>query len=182
MRIGIYNRWLNTLGGGERHSLAMAEYLSGYYPTFYISHYPVSLEKAAKKLNLDLSNISFKFLPELVYLNLTEISREYDFFINASNLDFFPSQASKSALLVFFPISYTRDRLFRFKNNLALLFKRLAMIPSIVEGQPVIDENNRLVIRSLNSKISLEVPAASKSLTCGFAIKNRSPFKAPLIR
>ena len=180
MRIGIYNRWLNTLGGGERHSLAMAEFLSGYYPTCYISHYPVAVEKAAGKLNLDLSHISFKFLPEFFDLNLTEISRKYDFFINASNLDFFPSQAPKSALLVFFPISFTRDRLSRFKNNLALRFKQLAMIPSIVEGQPVTDEDSRLVIRSVNSKISVEVPAASQTLTCDFAIENRSTFKTRL--
>jgi len=102
-RVGIYNRWLATLGGGEKHSLAIAEYLSQFHEVEVISHLPVAKEIAAERLHLDLSRIAFKFIPELSVFELPQITREYDLFINASYMDFYPSLARLSAYLIFFP-------------------------------------------------------------------------------
>jgi glycosyltransferase involved in cell wall biosynthesis len=106
-RVGIYNRWLATLGGGEKTSLGIAEYLSRFYPVEVISHQVVSKEFAGERLNLDLSKVEFTTIPDRSVLELPPITRNYDLFIDASHLDYFPSYAPLSALLVFFPARLT---------------------------------------------------------------------------
>lgn len=103
MRIGIYNRWLKTLGGGEKHSLAIAEYLSQKHSVEVINHQSVEKESAENRLNLDLSRVNFKTIPECMASEITPITSEYDLFVNASYLDFFPSQAKYSTTLIYFP-------------------------------------------------------------------------------
>jgi glycosyltransferase involved in cell wall biosynthesis len=102
-QVGIYNRWLTTLGGGEKYSLNIAEYLSRFHDVEIISHKPISRDLAAERLHLDLGNIRFKFIPELSVLELPQITRNYDLFINASYMDFYPSYAKLSAYIVYFP-------------------------------------------------------------------------------
>jgi glycosyltransferase involved in cell wall biosynthesis len=102
-RVGIYNRWLATIGGGEKHSLAIAEYLSQFHNVEVISHNPVSKDLAAERLHLDLSKTAFKFIPELSILELPQITKDYDLYINSSYMDFYPSLARLSAYLIFFP-------------------------------------------------------------------------------
>ncbi len=103
MRTGLYNRHLGTLGGGERYSLSIAAELSRHGPVDVISHALVSREAIAERLQLDLQNVRLRVAPERPAAALTALSAEYDFFINASNLDFIPPQARHSALVVFFP-------------------------------------------------------------------------------
>ncbi len=50
MRVGLYNRWLATLGGGEKLGLSVAEYISQFHQVTVISHKPVSREVAAERL------------------------------------------------------------------------------------------------------------------------------------
>ena len=102
-KVRIYNRWLTTLGGGEKHSLSIAEYLSRYFQVEVISHNPVSRQLAAERLNIDLSNVQFRFVPELSMFELHKITQNQDFFINASYQDYFPSLAEFSATLIYFP-------------------------------------------------------------------------------
>ncbi len=104
MRIGLYNRHLGTLGGGERHSLAIAALLSRGQPVDVLSHTPVSREAIGARLRLDLGNVRLRVVPERPAAALGELSAEYDFFINASNGDFISPQAHYSALLVYFPV------------------------------------------------------------------------------
>ena len=103
MRVGMYNRWLQTLGGGERYSLAIAEYLSQSCQVEVISHAPVDMYFAAQRLGLSLDNVAVKVIPPASVSVLTHLSAQFDLFINASNWDFFHSLAPKSALLIFFP-------------------------------------------------------------------------------
>lgn len=105
MRTGLYNRHLATLGGGERYSLSIAAELSRHGPVDVISHSPVSREAIAERLQLDLQHVQLRLVPERSAAALTPLSAEYDFFINASNLDFIPPQARHAALVVFFPYS-----------------------------------------------------------------------------
>jgi glycosyltransferase involved in cell wall biosynthesis len=102
-RIGIYNRWLTTLGGGEKYSLTIAEYLSRFHHVEIISHKPVSRELAAERLHLDLESLHFNFIPELSVLELPQITKDYDLFINASYMDFYPCLAKLGAYIVYFP-------------------------------------------------------------------------------
>ena len=96
----MYNRWLATLGGGEKHSLAIAEVLSRYYPVEVLSHAFVSREKAARRLGLDLSRVRFTQVEDK---DIHLLTSRYDLFFNVSHLDFFPSSAAHSIMLVYFP-------------------------------------------------------------------------------
>jgi glycosyltransferase involved in cell wall biosynthesis len=101
--VRIYNRWLTTLGGGEKHSLSIAEYLSKFFEVEVVSHNSVSRDLAGERLNIDLSNVQFRFIPELSMFELHKITQNQDFFINASYQDYFPSLAKFSATLIYFP-------------------------------------------------------------------------------
>ena len=102
-RVGIYNRWLTTLGGGEKYSLSIASYIGRFHDVEVISHKPIPKEKVAERLDLDLSNISLKFIPELSVIELPQITKGYDLFINASFMDFYPSLAKLSTYIIYFP-------------------------------------------------------------------------------
>ena len=90
MRVGIYNRWLSTLGGGEKYDLTIAEHLSHLHDVEIISHTEVDKRFASERLNVDLSRVNFVVMPDRTALEIAPITSQYDFFINGSYLDFFP--------------------------------------------------------------------------------------------
>lgn len=104
MEIGLYNRWLTTLGGGERHSLAIAEYLSRSHHVTVLSSADVDAGQISERLGLDVARICFQPIVSRDEQTLAAATRGYDLFINASNWDFFPSQARHSVMLVYFPL------------------------------------------------------------------------------
>jgi glycosyltransferase involved in cell wall biosynthesis len=132
MRIGIYNRWLKTFGGGEKHSLAIAEYLSQKHSVEVINHQSVEKEIAENRLNLDLSKIEFRTIPECLSSELTPITADYDLFVNASYLDFFPSQAKFSTTLIYFPTKIYDPVSSR--GKLKLLARQWFKIPTFASG------------------------------------------------
>jgi glycosyltransferase involved in cell wall biosynthesis len=109
MKIGIYNRWLHTMGGGERYMGTIAETLSDD-PTNQVellTDSAVDLADLGKHLNLNLSRCQLRLLPASSQReNMTApmvASADYDLFVNASHLDLFPSFAKKSVVAVYFP-------------------------------------------------------------------------------
>jgi glycosyltransferase involved in cell wall biosynthesis len=109
MRVGIYNRWLATLGGGEKYDLTIAECLSHHHQVEVLSHQRVDKAYAAERLQVDLSQVEFVILPNRSALEMTPVTQEYDLFINGSYLDFFPSLAPRSAAVIFFPSNLGPD-------------------------------------------------------------------------
>src|SRR5437899_104975 len=104
IRIGIYNRWLKLLGGGEKHSGALAEVLSHAHDVTLLTHEPVDLGDAARKLDLDLSRVRLRIVPDSRdYAPVIVASKEFDLFVNASHLDYFRPVARRNAILVYFP-------------------------------------------------------------------------------
>jgi len=104
MRIGLYNRHLATLGGGERYSLAIAALLSHRNPVEVISHVPVDPAAVQQRLQMDLGQVRWRVVPEHAPAALASLSADYDFFINGSNLDFIPNRAAHAAMVVYFPL------------------------------------------------------------------------------
>ena len=130
MRIGIYNRHLATLGGGERYSLAIASLLAPANDVEVVSHTAVDPAQIAARLHLPLDRVRYRVVPAQPAAGLTPLSAEYDFFINASNGDFIPPAATYSALVVFFP-AHPGGRILRSvrgRGN-ALLRRLLALAP-----------------------------------------------------
>jgi glycosyltransferase involved in cell wall biosynthesis len=105
MRVGIYNRWLATLGGGERVSLDLARalVLAGH-SVDVIAHQPLDLAAVGRRLALDLQALGFRSVPDSPgNRRLTVASAEYDLLINASHGDLFPARARRNLLYVHFP-------------------------------------------------------------------------------
>lgn len=170
MRIGMYNRWLMTLGGGERYSLAIAEYLSRRHPVTVISHLPVSKETAASRLNLDLSRVEFLFIPDRPSQAITPLTAEYDYFINVSFLDFFPTLSRHSSQLIYFPIPLHKERELRFRSQVAQKLKKEFLIPTLLEGVLNLDPQDGSLIRLGQGQIKLELPATKKGYPLDFQL------------
>ena len=110
MKIGIYNRHLATLGGGERYSLAIADVLSREHDVTVLSGAYVKPAQIAERLAMELSTVRFEFVPKETARTLSVKSSGYDLFINASNWDFFPARAPHSAMVVYFPLQPDASR------------------------------------------------------------------------
>jgi len=156
MRIGMYNRWLHTLGGGEKHSLTIAEHLSKSHAVDVISHKQVSKESAEERLNLDLSRVEFITTPDCHPLEISPLTADYDFFINTSYLDFFPSLARINASLIFFPANVGRriTLLRRFKGVVREWFK----IPSLMTGVHAFNVVDTSFRWSTDSLLNIHLP------------------------
>jgi glycosyltransferase involved in cell wall biosynthesis len=173
MRVGIYNRWLATLGGGEKESLGVAEYLSRRHSVTVISHTSVPRDLAASRLNLDLSAVEFMTIPDRPASDIPPITAEYDFFLNASHMDFFPSLAKRSAILVFFPTPVELQR----KTNLHSLMKRatrrLLMVPAFTTGVISLDMKSPFHLRLVESPLTVMLPASRDGYRVRFDLANR---------
>lgn len=105
MRIGIYNRWLPTLGGGERYTLDFARVLArGGHQVDLITHQPLDLAAVQQRLALDLERIRLRAIPDSPgNERMSAASADYDLLLNLSHGDLFASEARRSALVVHFP-------------------------------------------------------------------------------
>lgn len=103
MRIGIYNRYWSTRGGGERYAGAVAEVLSRSHRVELLGPTPIDVQDLADHLGLDLSRSHFRLLPEVSERRLAPLTAEYDLFVNCTYLSRLPTRAKRSVYLVLFP-------------------------------------------------------------------------------
>ncbi|MDP9312889.1 MAG: glycosyltransferase family 4 protein [Chloroflexota bacterium] len=105
MHIGIYNRWLPTLGGGERYTLDFARvFARDGHQVELLTHQPLELAAIQERLALDLERIQLRNVPDSPgNERVSAASANYDLFLNLSHGDLFRSQARRSALVVHFP-------------------------------------------------------------------------------
>ena len=123
MKIGIYSPYLDTVGGGERYMLTIAEGLSSgnnvdvlldtHLQTLNIE--PIS-EKVSKLLNLDLSKVKFVNAPIGKGTNLFERSyflKAYDliFYLTDGSIFFFT--ARKNILHIQSPVKVSNNSLWK---------------------------------------------------------------------
>ncbi len=168
MRVGIYNRWLKTLGGGEKLSLAIAEYLSQRHSVTMISHRPVSKDLAADHLKIDLSKVQFKIIPERPAIEMEPVTADYDLFINASFMDLFPSRASHNVLLVYFPGSIKKTVLTKIRLQVGKIIKKSLMLPTFVDCVFDIQTSSRSFLRAVSSKVRILIPSSRLAFSVHF--------------
>ncbi len=106
MRVAIYQRWLATLGGGERYTIELACALRdlGHQVTL-LTHAPITADQIGQRLGLDLASITITTLADSP--NLATVSAEsasYDLFINTSHGDLPLARARQNVLVCFFPL------------------------------------------------------------------------------
>lgn len=104
MKIGIFNEYMNTMGGGEKYMGAMAEFLSTKKDAEVdlITLKEFDIEKLSQKLDLDLRKCSTVYAKDRQ--EVEKLSSNYDLFINSSYQSTLKPKAKKNVLMVFFPV------------------------------------------------------------------------------
>ncbi len=116
-KIGIYNLFWDTMGGGEVNAGALAEVLSQDYHVTLLGPVPPDKETFRNYLNIDLSKCEFLAVDNDD--KATVASRQFDIFINHTWMSQAENGADKGIYLVMFPRnprrlrSYIKSGIFR---------------------------------------------------------------------
>jgi glycosyltransferase involved in cell wall biosynthesis len=105
VRVGIYNRWVDTLGGGEQTLGAFASIFAEHHDVDLITHEQPDWDRFAGTLGFDLGGLRSRVVPHDPdhYRPLQDASRDYDLFVNCSYLDHVRAYARVNVMQVFFP-------------------------------------------------------------------------------
>lgn len=110
VRAAIYDRFWNSMGGGERHCGMIGQILSqSGVQVDLVGHREVSLSELGSRLALDLSAATLRVVPDRGEGSVAELSAEYDLFINATYMSQVRSRAARSAYLCYFPTPLNHD-------------------------------------------------------------------------
>ncbi len=178
MRVGVYNRHLPTLGGGERYSLSIAACLGEHESVEVISHTAVSRDAIAERLQIDLGGVHMRVVPERPAAALTSLSTEYDFFINASNLDFIPPQARYSALVVYFPSHPAHGAVGSLRRRLRQELAQAFLLGTYREGVYGADAHG---VRPLGPRAIIELPPGAGGHDVLFCLRSALPIVQQVI-
>ena len=107
MKICIYDKHFATLGGGEKHIGAVAEILSEKNQVFIFHCGSFKKTDLKKRLNLDLSKVSFLEFESIPTIDktVTDIVKEFntEIFINATYFSRLYVEGVRNMSLIFFP-------------------------------------------------------------------------------
>src|SRR5665647_41895 len=148
LKIGIYDRYLNTLGGGERYSCKMAEILSKKIPgaaVDLITDIHSNLKEVSERLNLDLGKVNLKIFPFLSEDYASRITSAYDIFINTTYLSSLPASAKHNIYLCYFPTPFNSD--FKLIHRLLLFFFRRPAIWLFKIASGMIESSNFIEVK-----------------------------------
>ncbi|MGI8424674.1 MAG: glycosyltransferase family 4 protein [Chloroflexota bacterium] len=135
MKVGIYNQFLATMGGGERHMGTAAEALAAAgHEVEIVTHVPASLDKLANRFALDLRGVHLRVTPLLPFDQLADLSAEYELWVNCSHMSVVPSRAARAILLVMFPFPLDLSLVGRLKRFVAGHIHRELLVPRYQEG------------------------------------------------
>ena len=99
IRIGIYNSFWNTRGGGEAHALDIAELLGAYGSVELISEEDFEIDLLLSFFNKPSMQCRKRIVKEMN----ERITAQYDIFVNARYQSQLPSRAKHSFFIVSFP-------------------------------------------------------------------------------
>src|SRR6266496_4814301 len=85
LKTAIYNRFLPSMGGGERHSCMLAQVLAEEgHDVDLIAHEDVGKEILGDHLGLNLKKVNLRIVPDKGEEQLATLTPPYDLFVNAS--------------------------------------------------------------------------------------------------
>jgi len=188
-KIAIYDRYLSTVGGGERYSCKIAEVLSkqNEFKVDLITDIFADLKKVSRRLNLDLSRVNLKIFPFVSEDYAVRITKKYDLFINATYLSSLPAFGQKNIYLCYFPTPFDVD--FKFIHKFLLFFFRLParwlfkLADKLSEGSSEIEieeglyEPKRFLLRRgswSSGRVILRVKKSNQPLRLGFKNPDRT--------
>lgn len=135
MKIGVFNRYWNTKGGGEKYTGTIIELLSREHEVDLICTEYVDLTEISDRLDLDLSRVNFVQWPPLSCAELAPFTREYELFINSTYFSTLISHARQSVYIVFFPQAVVLPLLGKTGHKLLSSFCHLIAPPTGLEPE-----------------------------------------------
>ncbi|MCY4108047.1 MAG: glycosyltransferase family 4 protein [Chloroflexi bacterium] len=103
MRIAVYDAWLHTLGGGEKHMLEAALALSERHEVHVHTHRHVTRKTLETATGLPLGALQICIEPNTPARDFSGRFRDYDFFINSTHDSLLPNPCMRGVRLLFFP-------------------------------------------------------------------------------
>ncbi len=103
MRIAIYDAWLDTLGGGEKHILALAGVLAREHDVDFYCHSRIDPKTIESSLLESVNKIAFCYVPLVPHKELSKVLSSYDFFINATHDSVMANPSPRGLRFLFFP-------------------------------------------------------------------------------
>jgi glycosyltransferase involved in cell wall biosynthesis len=107
MKIFLYDKYLSTAGGGEKHAGGIAEVLSARHDVTILYSGIVDVSLLSTRLNLNLARVEFISFGEKVEIDseVTDYTHKHqpDIFINATYLSTLVIKGPKNVSLIFFP-------------------------------------------------------------------------------
>lgn len=145
-KIGIYDRYLLTLGGGERYSCKIAEILSKEKDNLVdlLTDLYSDLNEISDRLNIDLSKVNLKIFPLISDDYAAKITSEYDIFINATYLSSLLASAKYNIYICYFPTPFDTD--FRFIHKLLLFLFRKVSLRLFRKAEKIINNEKQIEI------------------------------------
>lgn len=169
----VYDKWLNTLGGGEvvACNLAKALYDEGYSTTFITGNL-VDPKTIQEKLKIDLSKIKFiEIWNDEEHIN--DITKDKDIFVNASYMDYTVSKAKNNYYYTSFPTKTNNNPKAFLINNilLPLLSKRIKPVEFSNNQINIKEENGHLLYQiDQNIEVKFSYLRANKEYLCKFSV------------
>lgn len=110
MRAAVYNRYWPSFGGGERHAGKLAEVLASEgWEVELVGHGDVTPRALSSHLELELTDVGMRVIPDIGDEFVSRISADYDFFVSASYMSRITARARWNAYLCFFPTPFDHD-------------------------------------------------------------------------
>ncbi len=110
LKAAVYNRFLHSMGGGERHSSMLAQVLAEEgHEVDLIGHEDVGKDVLADHLGLDLAKVALRVVPDRGETDMARVSTEYDLFVNASYMSRIKARAAHNLYLCYFPTPFDHD-------------------------------------------------------------------------
>lgn len=113
MRIGIFDPYLDTLGGGERYVLTAALCLSRKHTVYIFWDSPSILSQVEDRFALDLSSVHVTeniFTPKVSFLHRLAATSRYDVIFYVSDGSIPALFAKKNILLFQFPVNWANGK------------------------------------------------------------------------
>ena len=105
MKILIYNKYMSTMGGGEKHIGAVAEHLSYKHDVTILTDNAFDLDMFKNRLNIDLSRTNVIIDNIKNNIDVSRLSYKFDLFINSTYQSTVHGFAKRNILFMFFPIN-----------------------------------------------------------------------------
>jgi glycosyltransferase involved in cell wall biosynthesis len=110
LKVAVYNRFLQSMGGGERHSGMLAQVLADDgHEVDLVGHDDIGKDVLADHLGLNLGKVGMRIVPYLGEEAVARLSREYELFVNASYMSRVRAQAAHNLYLCYFPTPVDHD-------------------------------------------------------------------------